>query len=248
MIDDPHKVLGLSPGASQEEIKKAYRRLAKQYHPDLHPNDPNATKKMNEINEAYDMLMNPDKYAARQTQQQAQNRQHSQQGNQQYGQQRNQQGSGGWASDFGFDFEDFFGFGFAGQQTASTRPAPEAGDSPEIRQAIDCINSSRSQEAIRILTYIPSTGRNARWFYLSALANHALGNHVQSLDQMQRAAQMDPQNRTYNQLLRQFRQSGQTYERNAQGFNMQTTNMSTLCLGLCAAQMFCGPCSYMACI
>lgn len=57
---DPYKVLGVSPGASQDEIKKAYRKKAKEYHPDLHPDDPEAARKMNEINEAYDMLQNPE--------------------------------------------------------------------------------------------------------------------------------------------------------------------------------------------
>ena len=68
MVQDPYKVLGVSPDASQDEIKKAYRRKAKENHPDLHPDDPNATQKMNEINEAYDMCMNPDKYRVRREQ------------------------------------------------------------------------------------------------------------------------------------------------------------------------------------
>ena len=66
MVTDPRKVLGVSETASQDEIKRAYRRKAKECHPDLHPNDPDAAKKMNELNEAYDMLMNPEKYANRQ--------------------------------------------------------------------------------------------------------------------------------------------------------------------------------------
>ena len=61
MIDDPYKVLGVSPNASDEEIKQAYRRLAKQYHPDRNPGDPVAAKKMQEINAAYEQIKNPEK-------------------------------------------------------------------------------------------------------------------------------------------------------------------------------------------
>lgn len=251
MIDDPHKVLDVSPGASQEEIKKAYRQMAKKYHPDLHPDDPNATKRMNEINEAYDMLTNPEKYAARRAQQQQQSQ--SRQNSGYYGQSNQQshnsyQGPGGWASDF--DFGDFWGFGFGGaqQQQASTNPVVEPGDSLEVRRVIDHINNGRSQDAITLLTHIPSTGRNARWYYLMALANHKLGNSVQAADQIQKAVQLEPNNRIYNQLLRQFRQAGQTYERNAQGFDMHAMDFRKVCLGLCAAQFLCGPCGYMRCI
>ena len=65
MVTDPYSVLGVSKDATQEEIKKAYRKMGKMYHPDLHPNDPEATKKMSEINEAYDMLTHPEKYQNR---------------------------------------------------------------------------------------------------------------------------------------------------------------------------------------
>ena len=58
MARDPYSVLGVSPGSSDDEIKSAYRRLAKQYHPDLHPNDPAAAVRMNEINAAYDQIKN----------------------------------------------------------------------------------------------------------------------------------------------------------------------------------------------
>ena len=59
MGKDPYRVLGVNPGATKEEIKAAYRKLAKRYHPDLHPNDPVAAAHMNELNEAYDALTNP---------------------------------------------------------------------------------------------------------------------------------------------------------------------------------------------
>ena len=60
-MTDPYKVLGVSPDASDEEIKKAYRRLAKEYHPDRNPGDAEAAKKMQEVNAAYEQIKNPEK-------------------------------------------------------------------------------------------------------------------------------------------------------------------------------------------
>ena len=79
MTRDPYEVLGVSHGASEDEIKQAYRRLAKQYHPDLHPGDAACAKKMNEINEAYDLLKNPQAYQAYRQQQQSAYQQQNQQ-------------------------------------------------------------------------------------------------------------------------------------------------------------------------
>lgn len=60
-MTDPYKVLGVSPDASDEEIKKAYRQLAKKYHPDRNPGDKEAAKKMQEVNAAYEQIKNPEK-------------------------------------------------------------------------------------------------------------------------------------------------------------------------------------------
>ena len=59
MVSDPYKVLGLSPDASDEEVKAAYRKLAKKYHPDLNPGNQRAADRMNEINAAYEQIKNP---------------------------------------------------------------------------------------------------------------------------------------------------------------------------------------------
>ncbi len=249
MVTDPYQVLGVKPGASPDEIKKAYRQKAKECHPDLHPDDPDATRKMNEVNEAYDMLMHPEKYQARQQAsgyQQAQGNPYSQQQSDPYGAYRGNTGYGpygGGPSGSWYDFDDLFGFGSA--RRASAAPPQEMPfDSMEMRTAIHAINSGRWQEAISILANVPSTGRNARWHYLMGLAQQGAGNTMMAQEEMQRASQLEPGNALYHQLLQQYRQAGQAYARRSQGFNfnMGAMDPSRWCLRICLLNLFCNFC------
>lgn len=239
MIQDPYKILGVSEGASQEEIKKAYRKKTRECHPDMHPDDPTAAAKMAEVNEAYDMLMNPEKY-----QQQSQRNTYNQggysQGQSQYND--NNQGYGGWSSDFGgFDFGDIFGFGFGGEGQMPN-PQAQSGDTLDIRRAIDEINNKQYQSAINTLNTIVSACRNGRWYYLSALANNGAGNTVLALEQIQKAVQMEPNNADYQSLLQRFKQTSQNYQQAGQAYGMNPSTMQKLCVGMCVANFLCSFC------
>lgn len=242
MVQDPYKVLGISPGASKEEIKKAYRKKTKECHPDIHPDDPAAEAKMAEINEAYDMLMNPKKYAKRQQQNRGYGQRSSQDQHSQGQYTGNNQGYGGWYSDFGgFDFGDIFGFGFGGNEQIPD-PQPQPGDSEEIRQAINAIQNRRYQAAIGILNTVVSSLRNGRWYYLSAVANSGAGNTIQALEQIQKAVQMEPENTEYQKLLQRFRQTSQTYRQAGREYSGDVETMQKICCGLCMANFCCRFC------
>jgi len=113
---DYYKILGIEKKATQEEIKKAYRKLARKYHPDLNPNDKEAGKKFKEINEANEVLSNPenrkkyDKYGK--DWKHADEFEKTQQQRQQSGGGFQGQSSGGFSeSDYSEFFESMFGGG-----------------------------------------------------------------------------------------------------------------------------------------
>lgn len=113
---DYYKILGVDKTASADAIKKAYRKLARKYHPDVNPGDKEAEKKFKEINEANEVLSNPDNRAK--YDKYGENWKHGEQyekAQQQYRQQ-SQSYSGFSGGDFeGEDFSDFFQSMFGGQ-------------------------------------------------------------------------------------------------------------------------------------
>ena len=214
IIDDPYKVLGVSRDASDEEIKQAYRRLAKKYHPDLHPGDAEAAKKMQQINAAYEQIKDPSKAKPG--------------GSQGYGGQR----YGGYGGYGGYD-----PFGGAWQQQAYSQPE---GDQYQ-QAAYNYIRFGRYREALNALS--SSTEKNGRWYYLSALANNGLGNQVTALEHIRRAVSMEPNNPTYLEVLNQMENGGDVYRRNAgnfRGFTWGAMPCSSLCLCYLAQYLCCG--------
>lgn len=193
MVQDPYAVLGIDKTATKDEIKSAYRKAAKKYHPDLHPDDPDAAKKMNEVNEAYDMLMNPEKYANQNT----------------YADPTPSYSYSQYGSSDGYmnmdDLFRMFGFDFGSQNIYG---------SSQYRMAEELINRGSYAEAIHNLESIQSQMRSSRWYYLYALANEGAGNHQEAVKSIQAAVAMEPQNMTYQQLYSQLsgRRSSRTYQ------------------------------------
>lgn len=127
---DYYEVMGVQKGASDDEIKKAYRNLAKQHHPDLNPGDKAAEAKFKELNEAYEVLSDKDKKAR-----------YDQFGH--AGVDPNFGGGAGGGNPFqggGFDFTDifdsFFGGGFSGGGRRSNPNAPRRGTDCEATVTI----------------------------------------------------------------------------------------------------------------
>ncbi|WDV44551.1 molecular chaperone DnaJ [Clostridiaceae bacterium M8S5] len=123
---DYYEILGVQKGASEQEIKKAFRQLAKKYHPDLNPDNKEAEVKFKEINEAYEVLSNPEK-----------KKRYDQFGHAGVNGQAggfNAQGFEGFGDIFGDIFGDFFGGGFSSQ--GRRRAGPKKGADLKYRVTI----------------------------------------------------------------------------------------------------------------
>lgn len=123
---DYYKTLGLTKSATDKDIKNAYRKLARKYHPDLNPNDAGAHKKFQELNEANEVLSDPEK--RKKYDKYGENWQHGEAYEQQARQQQSRQGSydgfGGFTDTESFgggDFSDFFKSMFGGGGSRQTK-------------------------------------------------------------------------------------------------------------------------------
>ena len=131
---DYYEVLGVNKGASEDEIKKAFRKKAKQYHPDLHPDDADAKEKFQEVNEAYEVLSDSEKKAR-----------YDQFGHAGVDPNFGAGGGNPFGGAGGFDFGDidlgdifgsFFGGGFGGGGSRRNPNAPRAGDDINVTLVI----------------------------------------------------------------------------------------------------------------
>jgi curved DNA-binding protein len=110
---DYYKILGVDKNAAEKDIKSAYRKLARKFHPDLNPNDTEANKKFQQINEANEVLSDPEK--RKKYDKYGEHWQHGEE-HEQYARQQQQQGRqySGFGGGHGQGFESFEGFGDGG--------------------------------------------------------------------------------------------------------------------------------------
>lgn len=210
-MNNPYEVLGVKPGASEAEIKAAYKELVKKYHPDKYVNNPLADlaeEKMQEINEAYDMLTKKGGTGAGG---------YGQGGYGQQGYQQTYQQSYGGQT---------YGQGGFGQQNYG------GGRDPyyyAVRQELDRNNLAKADQML-----INAPNRDAEWYFLSGVLSFKKGYVDDGLRNIEQAMNMDPDNYEYHMVYKQMQSRKGMY---AGRSNNQGYNSSDACMDCCTTYM-----------
>lgn len=223
-MQDPYRVLGVSQGASEDEIKKAYRALAKKYHPDVNNGSPQAEARMKEVNEAYSTIMKMRREGS--------------------GASSSSQGAyGGYGGAGGYGYGNYGsaygGYGGYGNQRQSSYTS-----NPQLGAARNYVRAGHYQEAMHVLEGIRE--RSAEWYYLSGEASLGLGNRVAALNYARQAVSMEPDNFEYHALLARIEGRTNSYQTNGSPFNAQQficrSPLSMCCLMSLLCNCCCGGC------
>ena len=218
---DPYQVLGISRGASDEEIKKAYRSLSRKYHPDANVNNPNkdqAEEKFKQVQQAYDQIMKE-----------------KQQGTSYggYGNAYGGAGNGGY-SDFG---------GFGGYYSGRNAYQEE---NSRLQAAANYIRNGYYREALNVLNDIPFGERNGRWYYYSAVANNYAGNTATALEHIRRAVELEPSNIQYRQFQQNMEYGGTWYTTMGSSYESPYSS-GEWCFRMLLLNLFCNFCCCRLC-
>ncbi len=231
-MNDPYSVLGVDRNASESEIKSAYKKLVKKYHPDRYT-DPDmaelANEKMSEINTAYDRIMEDRKNGVRYDsyssgQSGSRNGGYSQNGS------RGSTSGGGWQTYGG-------GYNTAGYGTTNRNTSFDA---YRIRQML---GSGDINGADNILTGVPLNQRNAEWNYLKGMVSYQRGWFNEAYHYTQQATMMEPGNQEYSSAFQQMNRqrsgymTGNAFQRNSP--TVRSDDICDILNGLCIADCCC---------
>jgi len=215
-MTDPYSVLGVSPQASDDEVKKAYRDLARKYHPDSYKNNPLADlaeEKMKEINQAYDEIMK----------------------------QRSGKASGGYGANNAYGAGGAYGaYGAYGANRGYQQYQHQqsyAGGSPQFQKVRQALNFNRLAEAERELDSI--SNRNAEWHFLRGALCQKRGWMDEAMRCYETACSMDPGNMEYRNALASLRGGANPYG------DVHTTACGGMdcCTSLLCANLCCSCCN-----
>ena len=210
---DPYQVLGISPGATDDEIKKAYRNLSRKYHPDANVNSPNkaqAEEKFKEVQQAYDSIMKQK-------------------------QQGYNYGGNAHGGAYGYG-----GFGSGRSNGAYGGGYGQSTDSVEMQAAANYIAHRCYREALNVLNNISS--REAKWYYYSAMANAGVGNNVTAMEHADTAVRMEPSNMQYRQLKQQLEFGGTWYTNMGSTYERPYAGSGSFCLSMLCMNLLCNCC------
>lgn len=170
---NPYQVLGVTETASDEEIRAAYLKLVKKYHPDRYQDNPLknlADEKLKEVNEAYDTITK--------------------------GRSKGKTASGGASSGWNTNTSGSYSYG-AGAQDGGSSSSYSGQYAAEFQRVRQCLSRQALNEAASILDGIPL--KNAEWYYLYALVYYRSGQYSAAYDYITRATNMDPNKVEYRQ-------------------------------------------------
>lgn len=192
---DPYQVLGIPHDASDEDVSKAYKKLAKKYHPDLNPGNQEAARKMSEVNAAYDLIK-------------------SGKANLAYGNAHGtaspfSQGNSGHTRTYTYHyttsdgrtgqadpFEGFDPFAWIFGAYSSQR------QSYSFETAANHINMGNYEQALNVLNHL--SDHSAQWHFYSAIANYGLGYRDVAREHARMAVELEPDKDEYRSLLNQM--------------------------------------------
>lgn len=188
-MSNPYDILGISSNSTDDEIKKAYRKLVQKYHPDAHPNKEFATKKMQEINEAHEKIKEMRKSGNTSYSNSNSSRRNSNTNRSSSNSSSRQNSNTNRSSN-----------------NSSSKQSSNTNDfSSQIYQNIrDKINLNLLDDADDLLSNIPSSSRNAEWYYLKGKISYSKGWLNDAQAQFTKAYTMNPSNQEYREAYERF--------------------------------------------